>query len=606
MPFGKHNRPVALGLDVGTKTVKAVRLRLVDRRPELLGVGRLTLSAEGILDDQELRESIADWVQRSGWRRSDTCTGLPQYLTTVQVRDFPVAPPGGMGKMIDFETRHLSGISEERFLTDYQILPPGAGRRNPVLIGVCRESVVAERLSLIEAAGLLPADLTMNSLAGLNALFDLHPETLREKRPQLLLDVGADSSTVTLFAEGHPLFSGSLMIGGERFTQELAAVRNLSPAQADEAKGRSPIELDRESAPLSRVAHNLQVELNGVLEQWRGQESAELRDQPLAGLWLCGGGARQAGLAESLAAEYRCPAAVFGPQTEPGKNPEPDLAVAYGLALQGIGKAPVSVSLTPFALQWSNTRRRNFPALVAAAVFLAALLVILMSGYYRELRSVDARQRAEIARLDRCSKLIPEIEQRVEAIRHHERLMLPLVVKGNNAGRFLAAAREIAAATGDNAFFVYLADEAAFHAVAAPEAATAAKAQLPWATATASEADDRTREYGILVPRDTLTEPTRLILGGYTFCAGKREHYELVRAIQQKLDDSYLFGSSGEKVDIVPENDTLERIPIFSVWSGRLVNNPLLHQYFRRDRLRQFVLRLPFSERNIHPEVVAP
>jgi Tfp pilus assembly PilM family ATPase len=600
MLFGRDHRPVALGLDVGTRAVKGVRLRLVERRPEVVGVARLTLSAEGILDEQELREGIAAWVQQHGWRRAETCTGLPQYLTTVQVRDFPAAAGGGMAKMIDFETRHLSGISEERFLTDHQVLPPGAGRRNPVLIGICRESVVSERLALVEAAGLQATDLTMNSLAALNALFDLHPETVREKCPQLLLDIGADSSTAVVFAEGHPLFSGSLMVGGERFAQEAAGAVEATP------EGGA-----RKTAPLLRMARSLQAELAGAIEQWRSQETAGLRDQPLAGLWLCGGGARQAGLAEALAAEHRCPAAVFGPRPEPGKASDPDLAVAYGLALQGVGKAVVAISLTPADRQWANERRRNFPFLAAAAACGLVLLAVLMLGRYRGLSLVDGHQRTEVERLGQCAQLIPEIERQVETIRHHERLMLPLVVKGNQAGRILAAAREIAAAAGDQAFFVYLADEASFRQVVADATPAPARpatgTRLPWSvTPTTPEPTARQREFETVVPVSTLAEPNRLLLAGYTFCAGKREHYEIVRAIQQKLDDSYLFGSAGEKVDIVPEGEAQERIPAFAMWAARVVANPALHQHFRRERLREFVLILPFAEPNVRREALSP
>jgi len=95
----------------------------------------LDARAEGIIDDVELRHSVAEWLRQIGWASRELSLGLPQYLTTTQVSDFPPDVTDGLDEMVAYETRQLAGLSEESFIHDYQVMGPRYGRKNPVLIG---------------------------------------------------------------------------------------------------------------------------------------------------------------------------------------------------------------------------------------------------------------------------------------------------------------------------------------------------------------------------------------------------------------------------------------------------------------------------------------
>ena len=162
-----------VGLDIGTATVKAVRIE--ERGRDVVGVEARTFDAraEGILDEREFRNSVAGWLAQSGWDREEISAGLPQYLTTTQVSDFPAGASDGLADMVAYETRQLAGLSEEAFVHDYQVMPPRFGRRNPALIGICRESVARERADALLAAGINLVELSMNGTAVASAFCQL-------------------------------------------------------------------------------------------------------------------------------------------------------------------------------------------------------------------------------------------------------------------------------------------------------------------------------------------------------------------------------------------------------------------------------------------------
>jgi type IV pilus assembly protein PilM len=464
--MGFLRKQESLGIDIGMASAKAVVIRMENKCPVLVGADTLDTGAEGILNEAELFASVAGWLRDAPWAVGTPTVGLPQYLGTTQITDFPPGVKDGLEDMVRYETQQLAGLSDESFVHDFQVLPPGHGRRNPVLIGLCRESVVQERLQALGDAGLHPTSLGMNGLAALNALHYLQPQLAADDSdPHVLLDIGQDSTTIIVFVGIRPLYTGTVDFGSRMITDTILDRVGGDERKAEERKR----ELDvQDVAPSSRVRDlmkRLDGEIQNALEHWREQQPGPLAEAPLQALWISGGGARQRGLAEYLEDRYECPVRRFGPP-DPATPGEvmPEYVTALGLALLGAEAGTVRISLMPTDVKWALKRVRRMPWLIAAIAATACALVTLVAASYLQAKHTLDRQSDWADELSACDRHIARIRKMQAGIRSHEASVVPLVEIGNRGPRVLQCLDDLAKVKEDGMWFVYLGDELSYEA----------------------------------------------------------------------------------------------------------------------------------------------
>ena len=610
MAFSKQKK--ILGLDVGQSTVKAVVMGLRGKEPVVLDTRKLDCREEGILDETELREQLRPWLSQIGWARENLIVGVPQYMATTQVSDFPEGSGAELANMVAYETQQLAGLSEERFLHDYHPLGALHGRRNAVLIGICRHSVITERVSSYTALGLKLADFAMNGLAMANAYFDLYPDSLEINGPQLILDIGAENSTLAIIADGQPLFVSSLVFASEKYTQAVARKLGVKEEEAEEAKKNIALDPTDAESPVYQATRLLENELRTAVDHWRSQERPELASRMFARLCLTGGGAQLTGLAEYLGRSFGCEAEVIGfpvPDTDPVER-DPTLLTAYGLAIQGLGKARANVSLAPDTLKWLLLRRQSFGQLVAAVVMGLLLLGGWLFKTHRDLTTEHEQLGYELARLEACEEIIPDLGKQRDEIRHRERMLLPIVDRGNRARKYVEAIHKLAEARDKDDWFIYLADLESFQADRTAQQNPTAQTNTPEPPSVDTfrlldmDTDDDQELPDTAYPNrvyvDDIMPLTGLIAGGYTK-RNPQDRYKSVREIVRKLNTTEAGEdrTSGDKVrgalfrnvDLLSsgERDNREE-DIFLPW----------HKLLPRGMYQPFALRLPFAQVDIN------
>jgi type IV pilus assembly protein PilM len=580
MAWRKKNR-MGLGLDLGSACFKSVVLSLQDGRPVLVRQHTLNLRAQGILNEADFYAAAGDWLQRTGCTGLPTAVGLPQFLSTTQLTDFPAGSgKTGLSDMVAFETRQLAGLSDEEFVHDYHVLPPGFGRRNPVLIGICRESVIRERMAALQQAGVAAPRLAMSGLAAVNALVHLHQEAADGQQPVLLVDIGQENSTAVVLAGGQPLFVGSLLFGAEKLVKAVMTREDLQEAAAEAHLATVDLMEESHRSALVQAARKLVAEIEDAVNHWRAQERQELNEAPLSAVWLCGGAARLKGLATYLRDALQCPVQVFGPQDPQGGQPMPEMAVAFGLALQTLNLAKVTIDLTPADVRHQAHRARRFGFLAAACVLFTTFLAGLLERAVGEARAELTALRAEMVELDACEQLIPRLEEARREIDRHEAALVPLLQAGNRGGRFVEALDALATVCGEKDWLVYLGDEGSYKKGALandPRAAAAAAAaaqdaiggfpggeQHPVVGATVVVPEFPCRR----LARQAPGTPS-LIAAGYT-PKRRDQPWEATRDIIEKLRDLGPYS----KVELLLEVERVGRADIFDPWVQYYAGQP--------------------------------
>ncbi len=471
-----------LGVDFGSSQAAVVYLRLVDGRPLLRRAVCLDLQSEGLLNGQELRQAVGEWLQHRRLHVLPASCGLSSSLASSAILTFPAEHSDeDVQKIIRFQTKQLCGLADEPFCNDSQFLV-GRDEMAPrtVILSVCRQRPAEDLCRQFSLAGLEVRNLTDNAQAIANAFAFLYPEEAASSRRQLILDIGHQDTTVILWQDGQPRYTGTIPFGGLQFDRRLAAAWGCDEQTAARRKAEAQDDwLDPDSV-LNQTIHAFAAELHAGFAQFPEQHLEPNGNvKAPCQFWLTGGGAIMAGLDRTLSRVFHCPVQVFGvPQAmlatsrdaigcPEGLDCHPRLTTAFGLALQGLGLAPLRLSLLPERIRWQQHKRRELPFLMAAALLFIATLLLSLGAFVLNLRqkAQDALHQKE--RLETCLELIPKLTKAYEEIDYRQRQLLPIAEYGLRLARYVEAldsCREVFSpgALSQSAFCFYLADAFSF------------------------------------------------------------------------------------------------------------------------------------------------
>ena len=458
--FGKQR---VVGLDLGQTTTKVVVLEGTGPDARIARLAILRSREEGILSHEELGEQLGGWLEEQRCRREEFIVSIPQYLAIAQLSDFP---PGAkqLDEMVAFETQHLAGLSDEAFIEGYCQLEPVLHYRNPVLIGVCREAAVRERLAAIQVAALNVVDLVMEGQALVRAYHQLVPLKDRRNELHLLLDLGAENTTMALTFDGQVTNVGSMLFGGDNFTQAVAKHLGIPEAEAEKTKLSSTLVAGHKNSPLTNAATEFAAEVKAQLDNWRGQNPDEKEAPKLAAVYLSGGAALLPGLDEFLAQAMGCPVRRLAVPSTDKDLPGELFVLAYGIALQmfpGTRHTP-TMSLAPRDVKWTAQRRRRAPLLVLATLMLAMVAAASLTLAFMATEKERRQLAVQYAQLEECRTILEPLKKTTDAMKRDQELLQPFAARGNRNRVMVTALQLLTKCLAETDWLVMVADETSY------------------------------------------------------------------------------------------------------------------------------------------------
>jgi len=463
----------SVGLDIGQTTTKLVVLQSSPQGIKVAKSAVINNWEEGIVTPEELGQHLGTWLREQGASRQDLIVGLPQYMAIAQLSDFPPAKRQQLSRMVALETQQLAGLSDEAFLHDYCPLPPFLTYQNPVMIGVCRARVARDRLEPLISQGLHVGDVAMDGKALAASFAHLLPDNRLDDKLYLVLDIGLDNTTMVVMRAGQMVHVASVGVGGHIFTSALARHLGASETEAERTKMDSRILISHLDSPLTQAARTFASELHGALEHWHFQGDDEEAGGTTSaarfkGVYLCGGGARLGGLSEFLEAMFDCPVSLLtAPGSAQGER-NPQYAIAYGLALEGLAQRGDRISLAPPVVTWTTQRMRRAPYLYASLLLFTFGLAIYLITSYIGLQTEAAQLRASRAQLDQCRQMIPDLETTQTQIRLARVMLQPVVACANRNEILLHSIALLSKYEQQGDWLILLADEVKYYNLPEP------------------------------------------------------------------------------------------------------------------------------------------
>lgn len=389
------------GIDVGQCALKALKLQLVGDEVEAVAFDIVEhakpLNAGGGGEELTnlLTEAVETLMGRNEMSGDSVVIGVPGYQAFMRFTKLPPVEKKQLPAIIQFEAGQQIPYDIDQVIWDYQIFSEEDSPDVEVGIFCMRNEQLDRYLTPFTDAGLQPVLVQPAPLALHNYL--VH-DMSRSGKATILLDVGAESTDLIVSDRGN-VWTRAIPIGGNNFTERLVEAFRLEFGKAESLKRSAST--SKYARQVFQAMRPVYQDLVAEIQRSVGRYSQTHRDAKIDLVVGMGNGFRLPGLqkflhqnldmkVERISAFNRLTA---GPTINAPTLIENVLClgVAYGLAVQGLGRAPVNSNLLPPQIAKRGVWRRKRPWFAAAA---ACLMLAAASLWSRNVLDNSALARA--------------------------------------------------------------------------------------------------------------------------------------------------------------------------------------------------------------------
>ena len=345
---------LALGLDIGSSSVKLVQLKEKKGGYALTGFGVVPLPPEAMVDgalmnSSAIVEAIQGLVAEQRVKGKDVAIGVRGHSVIIKKIQMPRMTQEELDETIQWEAEQYIPFDVKDVNIDTQILTPegDAAGQMDVLLVAAKKDMINDFTAVCSEAGLSVSVVDVDAFAVQNA-FEANYEAPAGETV-VLVNVGAAVSNINVVADGQTTFTRDVTMGGNAFTEEIQKQLNVSYDEAEALKVGGHGESD------SVVPQEVERVIQGVAEQLAGEiqrsvdfYAATAADHRISRVYLSGGTARIPALSKAIEQRAAVPVEVLDPFRGieiDHKKFDPALiagasagaAVAVGLALRRSG-----------------------------------------------------------------------------------------------------------------------------------------------------------------------------------------------------------------------------------------------------------------------------
>lgn len=280
---------VTLGLDIGSSTVKFVKLKISKDGPELSSYG-LESSA---LDLQPIIKKIN---QSQNISKANISLSAPQAI--IRYVNFPRMQPAELKQALKFEAQKHIPFSVSEVNLDTVILRNDLpDNKMLILLAAAKKDFVKQRVKLLEDSGMALDLIDVDSLALINAFdFNYSEEENIKDKTVALLNIGAAQSNLSILEKGMPRLSRDINIAGNSFTQKISDIFSVDFKTAEITKlNLEKDKLEKISLAVENILSNLATEIRVSFDYYESQGLASVSK-----IFISGGASTFPGLKDML------------------------------------------------------------------------------------------------------------------------------------------------------------------------------------------------------------------------------------------------------------------------------------------------------------------
>jgi type IV pilus assembly protein PilM len=296
----------AVGLDIGTSSLKVAHLRDTGKGSQLLAFDTLMLPPDTlrdgvILNMPVLQQRIMELFAVNKIREKKVAISLSGHSVIIKKISLPEMTMAELEQNIQWEAEQYIPFDIKDVNVDFQVINPRAGQgQMDVLLVAAKRAVIEELLEVVRAAKLEPTIVDVDAFALYNT-FELNFPVPREE-VVALINVGASTININVVSSGVTVFTRDITIGGNLLTDEIAKQFAVPWEEAEHMKTTSETTLSMSGVlrEVQRIATRVSESLINEIQRSLDFFAATAMNADISAIYLCGGAALQTGLIDGL------------------------------------------------------------------------------------------------------------------------------------------------------------------------------------------------------------------------------------------------------------------------------------------------------------------
>jgi len=323
-----------IGLDIGTFSVKAVKLQRLVERPVLVRAESVPVGPEA--GQQARLKAVGAALEKVGARDLPLVASVGGTGTVLRLVTLPKMAPQELRTALSFEAEKYIPFRLEEVFFDCTILGDRPNGQMEVFLAAARRELVDDVLVLLAQEQVRPAAVDLDLVALANAWEGLG--SAKGEEAAALIHVGHRGTLIDFFRGPRLQFAREIALGGGAFTRAVAEGLHLDASEAERLKCQPDGRAGEARAALQRAWDEWLAQCRVSFDFYENQYGRRVER-----LLLTGGSAALSGFREWVQEETGLATQVWDPLVGMERGPEADvpegarvaLPVALGLAVRG-------------------------------------------------------------------------------------------------------------------------------------------------------------------------------------------------------------------------------------------------------------------------------
>jgi type IV pilus assembly protein PilM len=335
----------AVGLSIGTSSIKLVELKRSGKAWKLLHFGMVQLPEDAIVNREVVNaiavvDSLKRLLSQIKLKSKAVCTAISG--TSVIIKRMQLETPNlkELQEQIFWEAEQYIPFDITEVVMDYHVISRGKDAKTDVILVAVKRGILDSYMSCIEEAN-LKAKIVDADYFALQNLFEANYQP-NASEAVALIDIGASSTKFVVVQAGIPVFTKDSSLGGKTLTQEIQKHLNLSFADAETLKtggqnGGMPQEV---SELMNVMAENIGTEIKRTLDFYNASSSGA----SVSYILLAGGSSKIPGLSKVVEDATGLPTQTLNPFNSISYDPAV-FSQDYVGTIAAIASVPIGLAL---------------------------------------------------------------------------------------------------------------------------------------------------------------------------------------------------------------------------------------------------------------------
>ncbi|MDD4531813.1 MAG: pilus assembly protein PilM, partial [Candidatus Pacebacteria bacterium] len=271
MIFVKPKSSKSLGVDIGTKVIRAVEISEKKGGVVLENYGEVNLDVAckeffRSFDKKNLNPAVDNIsaalkaiIEETGIKTKKVVFSLPDFATFFTTFELPPMSKKEVAEAVGFEARKYIPLPLSELVLDWQLIgkDPSLKENNKILVMAVPKIIVEQYKTIAEQAGLELTALEAEAMALKRAVIS---ET---DSVSCLLEIGFQSTNINIVDGGFMKMSFSFDMAGKDLTYSLSETLNIPMGEAEIAKKKQGLIINEEG----NISHVLMPILSVISEK---------------------------------------------------------------------------------------------------------------------------------------------------------------------------------------------------------------------------------------------------------------------------------------------------------------------------------------------------